>query len=81
MSISLKIYTYINIYRSSCQTCSILKAVFRNFAKFKGKHLCQRPEACNFIKKDSHRCFPVNFTKFLRAPYLYRTPPDDCFFM
>ena len=22
-----------------------------------------------------HRCFPVNFAKFLRTPFLYRTPP------
>ena len=27
-----------------------------------------------------HRCFPVNFTKFLRNLF-YRTPTDDCFFM
>ena len=26
------------------------------------------------------RCFPVNFVKFLRAPF-YRTPLDDCFFL
>ena len=25
------------------------------------------------------RCFPVNFAKFLRTPFFYRTPPDDCF--
>ena len=28
-------------------------------------------EACNFIKKGLwHRCFPMNFAKFLRAPFL-----------
>ena len=27
------------------------KSVLRNFVKFKGKHL--RPEACNFIKKET----------------------------
>ena len=27
------------------------------------------PEACNFIKKRLwHRCFPVNFVKYLRTP-------------
>ena len=26
-----------------------------------------------------HRCFPVNFAKFLRAPS-YRTPLDGCFY-
>ena len=29
-----------------------------------------RPEGCNFIKKRLwHRCFPVNFMKFLRKPF------------
>ena len=29
------------------------------------------PETCNFIKKETlHRCFPVNFAKFLRTPFL-----------
>ena len=26
--------------------------------------------ACNFIKNDWHRCFPVNFAKFLVIPFL-----------
>ena len=26
--------------------------------------------ACNFIKIETHRCFPVNFEKFLRTPFL-----------
>ena len=35
----------------------------------------QSPPACDFIKKRLwHRCFPVNFAKFLRTPFLYRTP-------
>ena len=25
------------------------------------------------------RCFPVNFAKFLRTFFFYRTPPGDCF--
>ena len=29
------------IYRSNHQKCSIKKGVFKNFAKFTGKHLCQ----------------------------------------
>ena len=33
-----------------------------------------RPKACNFIKKKLwHRCFPVNFAEFLRAPFLQNT--------
>ena len=44
--------------RSSRPEVFCKKGVFRNFAKFIGKHLCQslffnkkRPEACNVIKK------------------------------
>ena len=30
-----------------------------------------QPEACNLIKKETlHRCFPVNFAKFLRPYFL-----------
>ena len=55
------------------------KVVLRNFAKFTGKHLCQllffnkvvgmRP-ATLLKKRLWHSCFPVNFTKFLRTPFL-----------
>ena len=55
------------------------KVVLRNFVKFTGKHLCQflflnkvvdmRP-ATLLKKRLWHRCFPVNFTKFLRTPLL-----------
>ena len=54
------------------------KGVLRNFTKFTGKHLCQRL----FFKKVAglrpatllerslwHKCFPVNFVKFLRTPF------------
>ena len=44
------------------------KGVLRNFSKFTGKHLCLRPT--DLLKKRLwHRCFPVNFTKFLRTPF------------
>ena len=52
------------------------KGVLRNFVKFTGKHLCQslfliKFKACTFIKKRLwHRCFPVNFAKFLRTTFL-----------
>ena len=78
-------------YRSSHQRCSINKGVLRNFTKFAGKHLCQsfffnkvagRP-ATLLKKRLWHKCFPVNFAKFLRTPFyrtpFYRTPPKDCF--
>ena len=58
------------------------KGVLRNFAKFTGKHLCQglffnkvaglRP-ATLLKKRLWHRCFSVNFAKFLRAPFLKGT--------
>ena len=56
------------------------KGVLKNLAKFTGKHLCWS----FFFKKVAglslqHRCFPVNFAKFLRT--LYRTPPGDCICM
>ena len=59
------------------QRCSVKKGVLRNFTKFTGKHLCQslffnkvaglRP-ATLLKKRLWHRCFPVNFVKFLRTP-------------
>ena len=65
--------------RSSHQRCSVREYILRNFAKFAGKYLCQGlfmpgPKACNFIKKRLwHRCFPVNFVKFLKTPFLQNT--------
>ena len=54
------------------------KGVLRNFTKFTGKHLYQslffnkvadlRP--ATLLKKLWHRCFSVNFVKFLRTPFL-----------
>ena len=51
-------------FRSNHQRCSTEKGVVTNFTKFIGKHLCQRLW---------HRCFPVNFMKFLRTPFLQNT--------
>ena len=58
------------------------KGVLRNFTKFTGKHLYQslffnkvavlRP-ATLLKKRLWHRCFPVNFVKFLRSPFLQKT--------
>ena len=67
------------IYRSSRPEVFCKKGVLRNFAKFTGKHLCQslffnkvaglRP-ATLLKKRLWHRCFPINFAKFLRTPFL-----------
>ena len=54
------------------------KSVLESFIKFTGKHLCQsfcvlvntcvlRP-AILWKKRLWHRCFPLNFSKFLRTP-------------
>ena len=71
----------------NCRTDRIIehlkKAVLKNFAIFTGKKPVLELEslfnkvaglqACNFIKKRlEHRCFPVNFAKFLRTLILKR---------
>ena len=69
-------------YRISHQRCSLKKVFLKNFIKFSGKHLCwslffnkvsgMRP-ATLFKKRLQQRCFPVNFVKFLRTPFLQNT--------
>ena len=58
------------------------KGVLKNFAKLTGKHLCQSfffnkvalLKPATLLKKILwHRCFPVNFAKFLRTLFLQRT--------
>ena len=70
----------VSMGRSSHQRCFVKKGVLRNFAKFTGKHLCHRLFFNNvadlrhatLLKKILwHRCFPVNFVKSLRTPFLY----------
>ena len=60
-------------YRSSHRRCSE-RSVLSNFPKFTGKHLCQslvfNKVAGLRQKRLWHRCFPVNFGKFLRTPFL-----------
>ena len=73
---------YCGPFRSSHRRCSVRKGVLRNVAKFTEKHLCQslffnkvaglRP-ATLLKKRLWHRCFPVNFAKILRAPFLQNT--------
>ena len=69
-------------FRSSHRRRSVKKGVLRNFAKFTGKHLCQRLlfnkvaglRPATLLKKSLlHKCFPVHFTKFLRTPFLQNT--------
>ena len=76
------------LLRSSHSRCSVRTGVLRNFTKFTGKHLCQSffliklqtsSLQLYFKKRLWHRCFPVNFVKFLRAPFFLRTSSDDWF--
>ena len=60
------------------------KGILKNFTKFTGKHLCWslffnivaglRPTIL-LKKRLQDRCFPVNFVKFSRTPFFYRTRP------
>ena len=66
-------------WRSSRPNVFFKNGVLRNFAKFTGKNLCQSlflnkvaglRRATILKKRLCHRCFPVNFAKFLRTPFL-----------
>ena len=58
--------------------CSIQKAVLKHFAIFTRYHLCWSLSLIRFIKKKlQHRCFPVNFARFLRASFC-RTFVNSC---
>ena len=65
--------------RSSLPEVFCKKGVLRNFGKFRGKHPCQRlflnkvaghKPATLSKKRLWHRCFLVNFAKFLRTLFL-----------
>ena len=68
------------VLRSSLSQVFCKKRVLKNFTKFTGKNQCQslffdkvanlRPAILLKKKKKIwHRCFPVNFVKFLRTPF------------
>ena len=61
----------LRIFRSSRWRCFVGKGVPKNFARFTRKHLFLRP-ATLFKKRPQHRCFPVNFAKFLGTPFLQK---------
>ena len=65
--------THLHLHRNSHRRCSVRNSFLRSLSKFTGKHLCQscRPEPATLLKrKPWHRCFPLNFAKFLRKPFL-----------
>ena len=62
------------------------KGVLRNFVQFTGKHQCQTLffnkvaglSPVTLIKKSPwHRCFLVNFAKFLRSPFLQNSSGQE----
>ena len=68
--------------RSSHRRCSVRNGILRKLAKFTGKHLCKslffnkvsglRP--LTLLKRRLwHKCFPMNFAKFLRTPIFKNT--------
>ena len=72
---------WLKLSRSSHPELFCPKGVLKKFTKFTGKRLCQniffnkiagRPSTL-LNKRLWHRCFPMNFGKFLRTLY-YRTP-------
>ena len=77
------VYSLPITYISSHSEVFCKRGVFRNFAKFIRKYLCQSlffnkvvGQTCNTIKSRlQHRCFSVKFAKFLRITFFYRTPP------
>ena len=68
-----------SLSRISHQWCSIKKRIYKNFAKFTGKYLCQnlffnKVESSQFYQKRLwHRCFLVNVAKVLQITILQNT--------
>ena len=72
------------MFRGSRPEVFFEKRVLKNFAKFKGKHLCwclvfNKTAGLRFVtcvaifkKTLQQRCFPVNSAEFLKPPLLYR---------
>ena len=58
------------------QTCSI-KKVFLKISLNLQENICARVSFSIKLQALWHRCYPVNFANFLRAPF-FRTTPGDC---
>ena len=74
----LKIVKIILPSETGVQKCSVKKVFLEISKKITGKHLCQSlsfkkiaglRSATLLRKRPWHRCFPVNFVKFLRTPF------------
>ena len=72
LTLSVILWQYCNVLESknSHRRCSIKKDVLENFAKFTRKHMFRSIRPTTLLKKRlQHICFPVNFSRFLRAPF------------
>ena len=70
--------------RISYRSCSIKKDVLKNFAKFTWKHLCNRVSFLIKLQKKKEtlaQVFSCEFCRICKNTFLYRTPPEDCFWM
>ena len=60
--------------------CSVNKVVLKSFTKFTGKHSCQSLSFNKFTDlRLWHKCFPVNFVKIWRRPFLKKIS-RGCFY-
>ena len=66
-----QLFIYLFFFRSNRPEVFCKKGALRNFIKFTGKHLCQSLIFNKVLLKMRlwHRCFPMNFVKFLRTPF------------
>ena len=63
-----KYHTSWKVPEAVTQRCSVRK-VFLEIPQNSQENTCARAK-----KRLWHRCFPVNFAKFLRTPFLWKTP-------
>ena len=77
--INVIFFTLTLLVEAVAHTCSVKKMFIKNFTKFTGKHLCQSLffnkvaglRTGTLLKERLwHSCFPVNFAKFVRTPFL-----------
>ena len=68
-------------FRSSHQRFSVKKCVLRSFAKFTGKHLCQRASGLQLCKKETlAQVFSCQFCQFSKSTFFYRRSLGSCFY-
>ena len=72
---TVSFYYYVENSEAVVQRCSV-KKVFLEISQNSQENTC----ACTLLKKRLwHRCFPVNFAKFLRTPFIIEHLWCGCF--